>query len=337
MKYVYAYCDPRKPLNKTILDIYFEFEPFYIGKGNHDRIYIHLYKSRHKRNLPIYAKISKLQKLGYIIPIVICKELNSDEEACSIEMMLIETIGRKDKNLGPLVNLSDGGEGCYSMSEESKNKQRATRIGITLEEYKEMSKDGKGYCSYCKMWKYFKGSYCNECRVIYNKKKKNESLKSECNNDVKIINFYENLLELNRARKSNLTLIEYYNIIQTGKMWCNHCQTIKDEIEMKTKLKCKKCYNKKVASWGRKKRGMDKQLDCVNKIIKDINLSKAIIQSAKRNKIDIKQYTAQVLNNKRYCQKCKQWLNKKDFIKRNERTLGVHNTCKYCKKLNKSS
>jgi hypothetical protein len=44
----------------------------------------------------------------------------SKEEACELEMFLISEIGRKDKNEGPLTNLTMGGDGNRGWSSESR-------------------------------------------------------------------------------------------------------------------------------------------------------------------------------------------------------------------------
>jgi hypothetical protein len=50
------------------------------------------------------------------------------EEACSIEKYLIAFYGRNDLGLGPLVNMTDGGEGAVNPTEEIRQKQ-ANRKG----------------------------------------------------------------------------------------------------------------------------------------------------------------------------------------------------------------
>lgn len=51
------------------------------------------------------------------------------EEACSIEKYLISFYGRKDLNEGPLVNMTDGGDGIPNPSPESKKKISDSKIG----------------------------------------------------------------------------------------------------------------------------------------------------------------------------------------------------------------
>lgn len=95
--------------------------PCYVGKGSrnrwleHDR-YAYDYSpiNPHLRNI--------IKKAGGELPKVKLCEGLSDDEALSIEIAFINAIGRI-KNGGPLVNLTDGGEGGlagYAHSAESK-------------------------------------------------------------------------------------------------------------------------------------------------------------------------------------------------------------------------
>lgn len=77
-------------------------EVFYVGKGEGNR-----YKSKIGRN-PYWHNIVK--KHGFKWEIV--DYFESEELAFRAEAKLIAEIGRKDLGLGPLVNLSDGGEGA---------------------------------------------------------------------------------------------------------------------------------------------------------------------------------------------------------------------------------
>lgn len=76
---------------------------FYVGMGNSYRPY-----DKHKSKRSRYW-LSTVNKNGYYVEVLF--EGLSAEEAFEIEIYLISKFGRKDKGLGPLVNLSDGGEG----------------------------------------------------------------------------------------------------------------------------------------------------------------------------------------------------------------------------------
>jgi group I intron endonuclease len=132
--YVYIYLDPRK---KGVfcydgLDFSFLYEPFYVGKGTGGRCYSHLREALKTSNSNY--KLNKIRKLSSLSkkPIIV-KLYNNIEEvnALKIESLLIEKIGRIDKGLGPLTNLTDGGEGTmgYVFSDDQLEKRRLKIMG----------------------------------------------------------------------------------------------------------------------------------------------------------------------------------------------------------------
>ena len=127
MYYVYALLDSSKK-GKYIYDQYsFECEPFYIGKGTGDRIKNTLYdKSLFKRN-----KIKKLNENNIDIITIIIKDDLKNDESLLLEKELIKLIGRRSLTLGPLVNLTDGGDGRLNSphSDEIKLKISENRKG----------------------------------------------------------------------------------------------------------------------------------------------------------------------------------------------------------------
>ena len=127
--YVYIYLNPLKPGKYTYGNfISFQFEPFYIGKGKKDRIYIHLKEKKKSHKFYIIQKIRKnnqepiIEKLNFDLD-----DTNSKE----LEIFYIKIIGRSDLKLGPLTNQTDGGEG--------KN-----RVLCSGETRKKLSKNFKG-------------------------------------------------------------------------------------------------------------------------------------------------------------------------------------------------
>lgn len=92
-------------------------EPFYIGIGSDDK-YLRAYDFKQNRRNTIWNKISSKTE---IIVEIILDDLTW-EQACKKEIEFITLYGRKDKCLGTLSNLTDGGEGAvgYIVSEEKK-------------------------------------------------------------------------------------------------------------------------------------------------------------------------------------------------------------------------
>jgi hypothetical protein len=76
-------------------------QPFYIGKGKGNR-----YKDSYKRSKYWFNVVNKH---GFI-PLILHDNL-SDEKAIELEKYYISKFGRKDLGLGPLVNMTDGGDG----------------------------------------------------------------------------------------------------------------------------------------------------------------------------------------------------------------------------------
>ena len=136
--YVYIYLDPRKPgIYEYIVNdkLYtFNCEPFYVGKGTYYRLFDHLTESEYfsesikikGQNTFKCRKIRKIQKEINSNPIILkIKEKLSHKNAKDLEKLLIKTIGRRDTGLGPLTNMTDGGDGglgCVRSEEFKKNK-----------------------------------------------------------------------------------------------------------------------------------------------------------------------------------------------------------------------
>ena len=108
--YVYIYFDPSR-----------DMEPFYVGKGKGNRSSFHL--KRNDRSL-IVSRIKHLKSLS-ISPVIERHEHLNEREALDLEMRLIALIGRKDLGLGPLCNMTDGGDGVSGlvMPESARAKQ----------------------------------------------------------------------------------------------------------------------------------------------------------------------------------------------------------------------
>ena len=94
-------------------------EPFYIGIGTNEKRMI----SKKSRNV-YWENITK--KTDWIAEIIL--DNLTWEEACEKEIEFIKLYGRKDLGLGTLCNMTDGGEGFLSLSDECKNKQKQNTI-----------------------------------------------------------------------------------------------------------------------------------------------------------------------------------------------------------------
>jgi len=113
MYYVYILLNPLKPGNYFYGELLLDYEPFYVGKGKNSRAEEHMKQTaldkdvnRMKANL-IKSIINKGKNV-----IIVKIEKNLEENyAFELEIKLIKIIGRKDLKLGPLTNLTDGGEG----------------------------------------------------------------------------------------------------------------------------------------------------------------------------------------------------------------------------------
>lgn len=127
--YVYVYLDPRKCGDYKYRNYEFNFEPFYVGKGHHYRKFEHIYDSNNYRfNNPKLNKIRKLKRLGLSPYIIEISSLNTEKEANKIECDLISLIGRKDLMKGPLLNLTDGGEGTCGIVRSIEYRKKFSKI-----------------------------------------------------------------------------------------------------------------------------------------------------------------------------------------------------------------
>ena len=138
--YTYVYLDTRKPgfysycgLNNERFT--FEYEPFWVGKGKNDRMVYHIGEANRNfknGNQLFLNKIRKIISKTLEVPIVEKYIDNLTElDAFDLETLMIMTIGRSDKEEGPLCNLTDGGEGSSgcSVSDETRKKLSNLRKG----------------------------------------------------------------------------------------------------------------------------------------------------------------------------------------------------------------
>jgi hypothetical protein len=114
-------------------------EVFYIGIGNPKRPF-----ERKNRNSIWNKTINKYP--NYEVQIL--KSNLSWEDACKLEIMLIDFYGKKHNNTGTLCNITNGGEGFYGVkhSDESKLKMSNSAKGriVSLETRNKLSLIRKG-------------------------------------------------------------------------------------------------------------------------------------------------------------------------------------------------
>jgi hypothetical protein len=99
-------------------------EVFYVGIGEEEK------RAFSKHNRTKYWK-NIVNKVGYTVNIVY-KNIEH-KEAKKIEILLIEKYGRKNLGLGNLVNMTNGGDGCFGLvqSKEARQKIREAMKGNT--------------------------------------------------------------------------------------------------------------------------------------------------------------------------------------------------------------
>lgn len=117
--YIYVYFDPTRDL-----------EAFYVGKGHGKRSHGHLTRTDQH---PFTQRLQKMAKQG-VIPIIERYEDLTEEAAFSLEVALIAEIGRKQNGTGPLLNLTDGGEGPsgWIPTEVTRHRMAESRKGKKL-------------------------------------------------------------------------------------------------------------------------------------------------------------------------------------------------------------
>lgn len=105
--------------------VYFHKKPdgeiFYVGIGGKKRPYSKYQRNKWWNNI--------VNKYGYSIELM--HENINWTEACQLEIKYIKQIGRADLKLGPLVNLTDGGDGTIGVicSDETRIKKSLSLLG----------------------------------------------------------------------------------------------------------------------------------------------------------------------------------------------------------------
>jgi hypothetical protein len=130
-------------MNRAYVYIVFDRNgtPRYVGKGKGKRWKVHNFGRSHNKILA-----GMIRDAGAEFPVIIVRENLSDEDAFAIEVALIKAIGRIEFG-GPLVNLSDGGDGPTNMSAEgrasiSRSKKDKPRSKEASEKYVQKPLEG---------------------------------------------------------------------------------------------------------------------------------------------------------------------------------------------------
>lgn len=121
---VYVLLDPRKPRAKYSYWT-FDGEPFYVGRSSNvdNRFYQHV-SSHWQGNKFKQALLRKLADAGLKPILVILKQGLSITDANAFECRLIALLGRRSLGKGPLVNLTNGGDGGRGRVKSQLTKKR---------------------------------------------------------------------------------------------------------------------------------------------------------------------------------------------------------------------
>ena len=146
--YVYAYLDPRKPGKFKYGNTYFDFEPFYIGKGQSRRKYFHLWSAKQGEMLGNPHKYRKILNIigENLEPIIVEVKSNMDSvTALKAEQELISLIGKVKDKKGPLTNITDGGESNPMDNPDIRERIRKRHLGAkrSAETRKKLSDKAK--------------------------------------------------------------------------------------------------------------------------------------------------------------------------------------------------
>lgn len=136
--YAYVYLDPRKPGKFKYGEYEFNYEPFYVGKGQGNRLEKHLkeYFQKFDNNKSKINKIKNIEKNGFKVLVIKYQEKLFEQDALDLETKMIKTIGRIDLGTGPLTNLTDGGDGSSGYVHKKEDIIRMSKLkkGISLTE-----------------------------------------------------------------------------------------------------------------------------------------------------------------------------------------------------------
>lgn len=139
--YVYIFLDPRKPGKWEYNGITFDFQPFYVGKGQGRRMNSHFDKHHRKVKSIKNHVIQKIENLGLeVIRRKIFENLQ-DNESKNIEIDIIAKFGRRDLGTGFLTNQTFGGDGASgSISAKRKKVYQYSLGGEFIQSFESVTK-----------------------------------------------------------------------------------------------------------------------------------------------------------------------------------------------------
>ena len=143
MCYVYVYLDNRKKGSYSYGEYHFEYEPFYVGKGKNDRYLTHLRIAKGHRkgkNNLIITKIRSIINDGFEPIILKIRDNLSENEYSKYEIDAISKIGKICEDNGPLLNITDGGDGGITWVGEHHNKGKKLEEIVGYEKSMELKK-----------------------------------------------------------------------------------------------------------------------------------------------------------------------------------------------------
>lgn len=122
--YVYVYLDPRKMGEYIYNEFKFDAEPFYVGKGSGYRCNVGIKDDKNYKFKLKHNKIKSIFRSGFIPIIIKIYEDLTEDESLNLETFVIKSIGKLIEGTGPLVNITDGGDGMsgYKHSENWRSK-----------------------------------------------------------------------------------------------------------------------------------------------------------------------------------------------------------------------
>ena len=237
--YVYIYLDSNKNGSYEYGDYCFLYEPFYVGKGCRRRMYHHVKhcESNNKKNNRI-RKLLNSNKPPFIFKVA---SNLSESEAFSLEMTLIQMIGRSDLNKGPLLNLTDGGEGSfgYKHSEDAKKRMKESRKKYISENPEAVIRGKAHYLYNKKSWMYNK-QHSKESKDKISNAKKGKSYE-DITSIEKAKEWREKISNSNKGPRREDIKIKYQ---KEANGFFGKTHTVESKEKMSKKLKGRDVWNK---------------------------------------------------------------------------------------------